>query len=239
VAAQTALESQQQLLPALKQLLASYCVADSSSRAQGSTALQPVDTTDVNNPHSGAHPAQRRTLCAHQPGPTADAKQQQQVLVPTLPGCPVTHMAWHSSRPRSLYEEVCYQNDSTTCSSASSPTNNSSRGHGTSSSSSSAADPTSGQFDPLSAALIALQQNPRAQQLTPSATVQQLDNHIVGQAVSSFRPGKPTNVAGLQAVRHPTHLLMAIVPSCCQQPLAACSNKDFINATSKRAKAAR
>lgn len=199
-AAQTALEPQQQLLPALKQLLASYCAADSSSRrTQGSTAPQPVDTTDVNNPQSGAQPAQRRTLSAaasaHPSGQTAGAKQQQQqVLVPTLPGCNSTHKAWHSKR-RSLYEEVYYyQNGITICSSGSSPTNNSSRGRGTSSSSSSAADPTSGQraqFDPLSAALIALQQNPRAHQLTPSATVQQLDNHIVGQAVSSFRPGTP------------------------------------------------
>lgn len=41
------------------------------------------------------------------------------------------------------------------------------------------------QVDPLTAALMALQHNPKAHKLTPSAIVQKLDTHIVGQAVSA------------------------------------------------------
>lgn len=182
VASLTGQAEAQRLYPALQQLLASWCstcrTGDAASQSNtcsctATTSLQETSTACSSSDADSPVPTQRLSHLAAAQGPV-------QPHLHHITAGMQRPWQYHSSSSRA---GVVALNDRSNSSSS----NDTSKQGGSSSSSRGHSSSSSGhrmQSDPLSEALMALHLSPKANQLTPSAIVQKLDKHIVGQPVS-------------------------------------------------------
>lgn len=199
----------QQLIPALQQLVQQACRASQvGETVEAQTVHQPQQQHrphDQQDHHgSQSRPcSSRQQLCAA--GDSTTSSWRTQSPKPVLSSSLLQGQGMRITSSRNTFEyDTCGHahsslgTDSNTrpgCSGQSSSSSSSTTGSGGSSASINSAStaaagaPPSGQqaqqSDPLSAALLALQQSSRTPQLTPKAIVRELDKHIVGQAVST------------------------------------------------------
>lgn len=174
-AVQSAAEAQQQLLPAIQQLLASCSLASGSrpAAAEGDAATATLlgDPASVHAAAAGAVPSSSSSTFQHQTHRRALA---------------FSHPAGPQQQHRSPFSNISVEAASTSSgSSRQTGGGRSGSDDKQSSSRSSSSSGAGGQLaDPLSQALQRLHASPTAHKLTPSAIVQQLDKYIVGQPVS-------------------------------------------------------
>jgi hypothetical protein len=176
----------QRLYPAIQQFLASWC----STCGTGNETLQ------SSNCSCTATTSSQETSTACSPSDTDRMVRLQRLRhVKASQGPVQTHLHRMIAGQQHPWQYLSFSSragvaaldDSSSSSSSSSSGNSSSKHGGPPSSSRGHSSSTSGhwvQHDPLSEALAALHHSPKANQLTPSAIVQKLDKHIVGQPVS-------------------------------------------------------